>query len=66
MFNIITHYRSANQNHNEILPHTCKEDNNNLKKKMQGCLAGWVGGACDSWSPDCKFESHTGCRDFFF
>ena len=29
----------------------------------QGCLAGPISGACESWSPGCEFESHIGCRD---
>lgn len=29
-----------------------------------GCLAGSVGEACNSWAQDCKFEHHTGYRDY--
>ena len=41
MLNVATHQRSTNQNHNEISPHTCQNDNHQKKthtnKFWQGC-----------------------------
>ena len=37
----------------------------NVKKKNnkgKGCLAGSIGGACDSGSWVCRFKPHIGCR----
>ena len=38
MFNIINHQRNANQNHNEISPHTCQ---NGHHKKITNNKCGW-------------------------
>jgi len=35
-----------------------------FKTELQGCLAGLVSRACDSWSRGCEFEPHLGCGDY--
>ena len=41
MLNITHHQRNVNQNHNEILPHTCQKGQNQNHEKQQVLVRMW-------------------------